>query len=722
MKLFSSSRSFALLALSLINIAPIRTLSIDSKAGKLEPRLDGYGAPASSFPSTPLTNPTRRRKSKCSGAGTGIGSVAGPYATSSGFIPPPQNGTTLASTLPYPRSSGSATSLPPVASSSGGTSPLEPTIPNGCGKSVVTVTNEHTVTVTATPGEKPVSSGHNYLSTTGSATAASSPDVAVPATSVVASSGLSTSSRSIPTTHSKSPILSGKSTSRLSNVGVPDETPSASTTTCPSDTASKAARVSSRITADPVGVSTSASPSSIASSHVSSGSGGSTNETSGAPYDRTGEFWAGADIDTVLRMEALPGRTFYDYDEKTVKDPIKTLGDAGLNSFRVETFRGDCLGPTNFVNNATSLSDELDFKLDFGCISAKVETAKQAKAAGLKLMQHTINQGLNIPKGMEQYSYQQMVQEVQKETKRQLQPFLDAGIVPDVILFENEGSDGFLFHDETTGRDRASSDEEKCGQIPTGKMNSYPQYAGYLKAEVVACNEAIKAAGFPIESVRYGLHSHGQYVQWKESIVHGPNRPSQTELKKSDGSPCDGPNPIPSNLLAMDVAVEMTIAGFSAYPDPMRPDDIHDANSLRATLDRLHKTLTEIQEYSGQYGTYSDGPFKGQPKLQALGVEYATQFKFSEDPQQNEIPQQQQHTEMMWEMVKSFPTFMGMLWWEPWYCNNHWEGGEATMCHLSFGAKGSGIVGEAPTNTLITWGKAAVSPWKTITSRRRRIR
>ena len=33
-------------------------------------------------------------------------------------------------------------------------------------------------------------------------------------------------------------------------------------------------------------------------------------------------FWAGATIDTVLRMEAIAGRTFYDFGGTTVKDPI----------------------------------------------------------------------------------------------------------------------------------------------------------------------------------------------------------------------------------------------------------------------------------------------------------------------------------------------------------------------------------------------------------------
>ena len=121
--------------------------------------------------------------------------------------------------------------------------------------------------------------------------------------------------------------------------------------------------------------------------------------------------------------------------------------------------------------------------------------AQRAKAAGMQRFQLTINQGFNISRDMESYSYAQMIDNIKTETKRQLQPFLDAEIVPDIILLENEGSDGFLFMEESTGHTRgiddgkASADKinrELCGQIPTGVMNSYPQYAGYLKAEINA--------------------------------------------------------------------------------------------------------------------------------------------------------------------------------------------------------------------------------------------
>ncbi|KAL8683738.1 MAG: hypothetical protein Q9186_000372 [Xanthomendoza sp. 1 TL-2023] len=505
-------------------------------------------------------------------------------------------------------------------------------------------------------------------------------------------------------------------------------TPTPSTTLPTSGTIGEAAMTSSILNHDPLTTSDTAwsapqsfildAPTSTSSANADTAPTNSpgTNQTSSRPESHNGELWAGACIDTVPRAKALPGRTFYDFDGKTVKDPIEMLADSGVNAFRVQASRKDCLGPEPFASTASDLDDEDDFKLDFGCIDVKVKLAKQAIALGMR-MQLTINQGLNIPPGMEKYSYRQMIEEVQKETKRQLQPFLDAKIVPDIILLENEGTDGFLFHEEATGHDRGSNDgkasqdvvnKERCGHIPTGKMDSYPQLSGYYKAEVIACNEAIQAAGFPIDTVRYGLHSHGQYVQWKESVVHGPKQASQTELRRIDGSTCEGPSPIPADVLAMNASEVLTIAGFSAYADPMRPDDISSTASLQATLGRLEVTLTQLQGYSEGYGKYTSGPFAGQYKLQALGVEYASHFKYPD-----EISQQQKHTEMMWDLVRQFSaTMIGMLWWEPWYCNNHWEGGQATLCHLLPGPQGSGRLGEAPTNTLKTWGAAARSPWK----------
>ena len=423
-----------------------------------------------------------------------------------------------------------------------------------------------------------------------------------------------------------------------------------------------------------------------------------------------GQFWAGATISTLMRMEAIPQRIFYAEDGQAVQDPIQTLANAGVNAFRVATSRGQCLGPTQFVNNASTLGEELTFTLDWGCIDIQVQTAQRGVARDMRVVL-TINQGFDIPAGMESYTYEQMISEVKNEAKRQIQPFLNARIVPDVILFENEGSDGFLFTDQTTGHVRGSDDgkapkaqvdKEKCGEIPTGNMVSFPQYTGYLKAELLACNEAISAAGFSSAGVRYGLHSHGQYVQWKESTLHGPNQLSQTELTDASGNTCSN-FVIPAAILWANASEMITVMGFSAYPDPMTPTDINSLSSEHDTFNRTLTTLTELMSYAEAYGKYVDGPFAGEYKLQSLGVEYGTAYSY------DQVSQEQSETSLMWSLVKQFPNVLGMLWYEPWYCHADWEGGKAALCH---NIDTKNISGQAPTVTLNTWGAAAISPWK----------
>lgn len=173
--------------------------------------------------------------------------------------------------------------------------------------------------------------------------------------------------------------------------------------------------------------------------------------------DANGEYWAGGTIGTLMRMEAIPGRIFYHYDGVTVKDPIKALADSGLNAIRVETSRDMSLGPAILENNASARGEDCFSSLVFGGIDIAVKTAQRAAALGMRL-QLTINQGCTILKDLESLDYDGMVGTVQGQAKRQLQPFLDAKNVPDIILFENEGSDGFLFSEASTAHVRNSND------------------------------------------------------------------------------------------------------------------------------------------------------------------------------------------------------------------------------------------------------------------------
>jgi arabinogalactan endo-1,4-beta-galactosidase len=80
-------------------------------------------------------------------------------------------------------------------------------------------------------------------------------------------------------------------------------------------------------------------------------------------------FWAGADIGTTLRMEAIPGHSFYDFDGMTKKDPIQTLAHAGVNAIRVEARSGQCLGPSECNNAGDIIGKDLNFRFNYGTVS-----------------------------------------------------------------------------------------------------------------------------------------------------------------------------------------------------------------------------------------------------------------------------------------------------------------------------------------------------------------
>ncbi|MCJ1397488.1 hypothetical protein MMC11_000681 [Xylographa trunciseda] len=176
----------------------------------------------------------------------------------------------------------------------------------------------------------------------------------------------------------------------------------------------------------------------------------STNVTAG----HTQTFWAGG---IVLGTKSIPGRIFYDFDGVTVKDPIKTFGDAGTNSFRVETEPGKCSGPPTF-STIGNPRRRITFELDDGCTDVAVLTAQQAVAEGLRFPAHN-QPGYNHSYGMGKIHLSR--------------PFLDAKLVPDLNLFENGGTDGFLMTENTTGHVRGTHDGKKhMERIATGPLQA----------------------------------------------------------------------------------------------------------------------------------------------------------------------------------------------------------------------------------------------------------
>ena len=426
-------------------------------------------------------------------------------------------------------------------------------------------------------------------------------------------------------------------------------------------------------------------------------------------------FYAGACVGTVLRTEAIPNRTFYAQNAHTVLNPFDAFEEAGLNAARVTTGQDISSTPTGSFNNTGDvLHRERNFGLDHGGLDIPVLTAGLAKERNMKVV-HTINMGPVIPSAWQQYDYSQMLVAIDGEVRRQLMPFLRAGIQPDIILFETEGSAGFLFRESLADEqehDRGVQDasvspdklkQELCGQSPTGHINSYPQLAGYYKQEVLSCRDAMQQAGFDPDLTRYGLHSHQQYVDWKQSLVYNTTDPNMELSVTVNGTNCSFEGIIPQSLLDLRAADMLDIMGWSAYPNPLHPESVTSNSSLNATLDDLRQTLSLMDSVVSRYGRYSLGPFFGQYRKQGLAVEFASQFGFPE-----EMEAQKYHTDMFFETLQSRPWMLGALWWEPTKAYNNWGQDSASLYHTwssdSYGTN------EAPTPSLAYWGSFARSP------------
>lgn len=365
-------------------------------------------------------------------------------------------------------------------------------------------------------------------------------------------------------------------------------------------------------------------------------------------------FYAGACVGTALRTEGIPNRTFYAQDAQTVLNPFDAMKEAGFNAARVTTSQNMSSTPTGSFNNTDVLHRERNFGLDSGNIGIRVLTAGLAKERTMKVVL-TINMGSDIPSAWQQYNYSQMLVAIDGEVRRQLVPFLEAGIQPDIILFETEGSAGFLFTEsvpdsEDHMHDRGVQDasvssaklkQELCGQLPTGHINSYPQLAGYYKQEVLSCRDAMQQAGFDPDFTRHGLLSHEQYVDWKQSLVYNSTDPNLELSVNVNGTNCSFEGIIPQNLLDLRAADMLDIMGWSAYPHPLHPETVTSNSSLNATLDDLRQTLSLMNSVVSRYGRYSSGPFVGQYRKQGLAVEFASQFAYPDG-----MEAQKKHTDM----------------------------------------------------------------------------
>jgi len=418
-------------------------------------------------------------------------------------------------------------------------------------------------------------------------------------------------------------------------------------------------------------------------------------------------FYAGACLDTYPRAMAIPGRTYYSYDGATAIDPLDLMAEAGFNAFRVETSQGQCVAPTKW-DDTNVLNRERNFLADTGqCMDTEVKLAQRAIGKGMKMV-WTQNFDELIPDAWVNHTYVQMLGEIDTEVRRQMQPFMDANIQPDIILLQNEGTSGILFRVNNSGTTRirglpsagipqSQIDEEVCGLSPTGFQNFWPQLGGYYKQWILTARSVLSANGMDDSRTRFGLHSHGQYFDWWNSVIY------QTNVSDTTQGTCNFTNVIPANILNLKAREMMDIMGLSAYPDPMTPVN-YTASGLAAMNNRMTGILKHLDQYQSNYGRYTSGPFAGQWKKQLLGVEYATAFDY---------PTQKQAlvnaTQSSFNLLKSRDYVLGVLWWEPTYGLNNWNADTAGLYHGNYTGPYHNITPMTAKTALATWGANAIS-------------
>lgn len=385
-------------------------------------------------------------------------------------------------------------------------------------------------------------------------------------------------------------------------------------------------------------------------------------------------FLTGATTTCILRAEAIPGRVFHGFDAKTEVRPWDVMQSAGLNAIRVQTWmNADSKTCASFDNSGNVLQREMDFQLDPSRVDIQVKAAQLAKARNMKII-HNVNLGGAIPDAWLGYSYVQMLDAIDAEMQDQVAPFLESGIQPDIVLLENEGTSGVLFeiklpNSDTYHRGVAKGDgtsnpnvplsqlyQEVSGHLPTGHIFAYPQLAGYMKQQILSIRRAIHRAGFDDTRTRFGIHSHVQFVDWKQGITFSSD--NNNELTTSVHNKIFSfENVIPDYILTKRASDMLEIMGFSSYPAPMTPKDPSSNSSMQDSLARNRTTLELMDKVAQRYGKHTNGHFKGQYKKQALAVEYTSAFNYPE-----QIQYQQEHTHIYLTMLKSYPWMLGTLW------------------------------------------------------------
>jgi len=406
------------------------------------------------------------------------------------------------------------------------------------------------------------------------------------------------------------------------------------------------------------------------------------------------------------RLEGVPGRQWLN-TSGTSEDAMREMANSGSNAIRITVENQQELTTPSFDNgvdtvdgNSVSLNQrENDYGLDYGGVDLQVDIARRAKANGMKVIL-TIDMGYQIPASWDSYTYSQMLTAITNETNTLLDPFLNAGIQPDIIISSNESNGGTLGGSSDSlgnrfigGTSNYTVSTGVYSTLATGDNTIWPKCAGFYKQAILAEQAALTSAGYNPANTRYGLHCDCGAVTWYWDRIFNPN-PSEpnaeTDYYNSSGVDMGNVTAVPSNLQSIKLRDLVDTVGFSFYPlnTPSGGTQTNFNDDLNNTSEPvvnggdpngsqgLNSILTDFATYgftsnlSSTTGKYTSGTYNGDVAKKVIILEYqASQDDASYDSTNSPTREANYVTYFLNQLANpSYSGFMlGALWWEPEY-------------------------------------------------------
>ena len=441
--------------------------------------------------------------------------------------------------------------------------------------------------------------------------------------------------------------------------------------------------------------------------------------------------YLGVDDGWQERLEQIQGVRFLNA-AGNVQEALQTMGNAGLNAVRVTVELGQFLTTTPLTG--TGASNEAlasGYNLDYGGVDLQVDIARRAKAAGMKVIV-TIDMGYNIPGPGHDYgsaslydhwqtdNYSQMLDDIKAETIRLLDPFLQAGIQPDIIVASDETDGGILGHSWDSmgtrtlgGTTNYTLQSLAATNVATGDNTVYPKFAGFMKEQINAAKGEVQSYfGNTATQTRYALHCKGGSTSWYYGRMFS-NSPASESVATWNGqsvtvTAVTGASQINSLPVLADLVDVLGISYYFNTPTASTQAAYSAAFLNAGNNEAFPSFISDLESWglasnlSSDGSTYASGIYQGEQAKKCLIMETDTGTYWSNDTGSGTISvavEQQfiNYCFQQFALPANDNLLLGAMWWEGEY-------GEFTTDH-SFYPLNPGTYDHEASPVLATWGQ-----------------